>query len=379
MNSPTLCVQPVDVDTNVTLENPQQDEQFFKTFDRECVNVLLDFSEDQSLVEEDVYESQPQTGWEGAIQGWGLSPPLACLFQAQKKGSKITPDVIDSHCILCADLKDLKQTEILVPECSRTSAKHFCEPADEPLKNTVSTIVERLKRAPSSTSFSCSSGEEQERNIKGDELLFEGELCRNSQTLPHHPQHNMQGTFMKERGEEKSPVIVLPPVKASTPAKPKSHSLLKRREAPDMCQAEGETDRVPVCGTSGPVVFGEKEDVAGKPVSPYSNSTLDACQGSLTSKQRLDQHQCHMLSALTTTFSKRQQPFSTLADQVARATSLLGRDLKQDRLTRSPLRHNSGHRLHYGFRSKNVRRPEAELPVLLGTRVPIPVSTHRLL
>ncbi|KAK1784959.1 hypothetical protein P4O66_018391 [Electrophorus voltai] len=377
--------RPVDADDDDALGKHQRDGRFYRAPDRECVDALLDISEE----EQQAYESQTQSGWEEAMQGWGQSSPLACLFQAHSKGTTVKSDVIDSHCVLCADLKHLKLSEILGPERSGTSVELSCETAEEPL----STTPELLKRAPSNIS-SCSSPEEeksdfyfvQERNKSDsleDELLFEGEPCINNQTLPHPPQHNTQWPFLKDEGVEKialiSPLIVLPPVKESAQAKPKSPGLLNKREVSDLHQAKGEAEKAALCGTSGPVIFGEKVDVDGELDSPYSSSTLDARQGSLTFKQRLAQHQYHLLSTLSTTVSKRHQPFSTMADPIARATSLLGRNLKQYELTKSALKHTSGHRLHFGFRSKNLRRTEPELPMLLGTRVPIPVSTQRLL
>ncbi|KAL7878472.1 hypothetical protein AOLI_G00094460 [Acnodon oligacanthus] len=254
-----------------------------KSLDRKHVNVLLDISVEHTLKEQDPYMAQSQ-GWEEAIKGWGRSAPLACLFQAQRKGRKVKPDVIDSHCLLCGDLK---LSELLVSDCAN-SPSESCVIAEEPLKNTIPASLELLKRAPSNSSSSPSEEESSDFS--------------------------------------KGPVTVVEKV----------------------------------------VTDGDGEKAV---VIPYCSSTVDICQGSLTSKHEPGQHQYHLLSIAV----------SKKAYLLPQATSLLGRNLRQDELTRSPLRHNSGHRPHLGLKAKSIKKAEPELPMLLGTRVAVPVSGQRLL
>ncbi|XP_036441166.1 uncharacterized protein C16orf46 homolog [Colossoma macropomum] len=363
MNNPKSCESGcTDDDKNDSLEDLEWND--CKSPDRKHVNVLLDISEEYTLKEQDPYESQSQ-GWEEAIKGWGRSAPLACLFQAQRKGRKVKPEVIDSHCLLCADLKDLKLSEL--PDCAGTSSESSCVIAEESLKSTIPASLELLKRAPSNSSSSSSEEESSD--------FSKGEQCIHNKPLPYHLQPNAQCPFLKDRGAGKVALIgsllVLPPVKPPTPANSRSSILLKRREARDMCPAEEEINSVAVCGTTGPVTVGEKVGTDGDRekavVIPYCSSAVDICQGSLTSKHEPGQHQYHLLSIAV----------SKKAHLLPQATSLLGRNLRQDELTRSPLRHNSGHRPYLGFKAKSMKKAEPELPMLLGTRVAIPVSAQR--
>ncbi|KAJ8343777.1 hypothetical protein SKAU_G00311060 [Synaphobranchus kaupii] len=56
-----------------------------QTPDRRHADALLNISEDSFAKEGDAYELSIESGWEEAIHGWVRSPPLACLFQNQKK------------------------------------------------------------------------------------------------------------------------------------------------------------------------------------------------------------------------------------------------------------------------------------------------------
>ncbi|KAL6478767.1 hypothetical protein MHYP_G00122000 [Metynnis hypsauchen] len=276
MNNPKSCESECIDDKNDTLEDLEWND--CKSLDRKHVNVLLDISEEHTLQEQDPYMAQSQ-GWKEAIKGWGRSAPLACLFQAQRKGRKVKPDVIDSHCLLCADLK---LSELLVSDCAGTSSES-CVITEESLKNTIPASLELLKRAPRNSSSSPSE-EESSDFSKGSVTVSE--------------------KVVTDGDREKAVVI------------------------------------------------------------PYCSSTVDICQGSLTSKHEPGQHQYHLLSI---TVSKK-------AYLLPQATSLLGRNLRRDELTRSPLRHNSGHRPHLGHKDKSIKKAEPELPMLLGTRVAIPAQ-----
>ncbi|KAI4892387.1 hypothetical protein NFI96_000420 [Prochilodus magdalenae] len=344
-----------------------------KSNDREYVNALLDISEEYSLKEQELFEVHSQ-GWEEAIQGWGHSAQLACLVQVQRKGRKVKPQLLDSHCLLCADLKDLRLSELLESDSTGTSSESSCVMGEEPLKNPIPASLDLLKRAPSNNSSSSFAEEEtpdcrnQDKIIKSDpldnKLVSGGEQCTYYRPLPHHPQPHAQCPFLKERGAGKvaliSSLFVLPPVKPSTPANSKSHIFLKRREARLMCQPEGEVNSVAICGATGPVTVGEKVSTDGQgekaAVTPYCRSTVDICQGSLSSKHESAQHQYHLLSIVVP--KKAHLPFSTLGDTPPQATSILGQNLRQDELTRSPLRYSSGHRSHLSFKAKVRDRVE---------------------
>ncbi|XP_066541378.1 uncharacterized protein C16orf46 homolog isoform X2 [Hoplias malabaricus] len=356
--------------------------------DREHVNALLDISEEHTFKEQDPYEVQHQGGWDEAIQGWRRSAPLACLFQTQKKGKKVKPDIIDFHCILCADLKDPKLSELCVSDGVATSSESSCETAEEPMNNSIPStpeVVQRIRNnsSPSSSEEETSDCSIQEKNttadLLGNKLMFRSEQCTQITSLPS--QYNAKIPFLKGAGRAAliGNILILPPVKPSTPTNSKMPFFLKGREACDQCPAEREANSVVVCGATRAVIVGEKGSVKGDRentvVIPYCSSTVDTCQGSLTCKHGPSQHQYELLSIPVP--KKALLPFSTLEDTLPRNTCLLGRTLRQEERTRSPLRQNSGHRPHLGFKVRNTRRAEPVLPVLLGTRVALPVSAQR--
>lgn len=312
------------------------------------------------------------------IQGWGRCSPFSCLFTAQRKSKKLKPEISASHCVLCTDLKDLKLSENLVP--SRAASEAPYEISEEPLRSSVLPPLEHLNRTPSTITSTLSSEEEPSeftfketsitKDLLGNKLLFGPEQYTPDKIRPHPPRPDAPCLFLKDRKVGKvallGRVMVLPPVKVPTNpnVNPKSSNCLKRRED----------------SATRPVLASEKTDGAQEKavVISYSSPVVGTSQGSLMSKQGPTHYQYHLLSALSIS-RKYQIPINTLAKTQHSATALLERNLRQEELIRSPLRHNSGHRSQLGLKDKSLRRAEPELPMLLGTRVQIPVSTQRLL
>ncbi|XP_062860582.1 uncharacterized protein C16orf46 homolog [Trichomycterus rosablanca] len=356
----------------------------FCRFNREQVDVLLDISEESSLKDQDGYEFITQTGWHEAIQGWGRCSPFSCIFQAQQKGKRVKSEVIDPHCLLCADLKNVKLSEIHVPE--RNATELSAETAPEPLKNTVPLSYDQLRRTFSTVSTSSEEEQSdftsQERCIKperlGNKLLLRSEQCTHSKSLPHPIQPDPSCLFLKDKKVGKvaltGNLLVLPPVKGQTIsiANLGISNILKKKEVHHLLPADEEGSVVAPCSATGSAMVVEKMNSDFKP-------TVDTFQGSFTSKEVSVQNKYQLLSALSIPVSRRgQMPINTLTDTLPRATCF-SRNLRQDERIRSPLRHNSGHRPHSGIRARTMRKTEAELPMLFGTRVLIPVSTQRLL
>ncbi|KAF4091818.1 hypothetical protein AMELA_G00041810 [Ameiurus melas] len=342
------------------------------------VEVLLDISDEISGKDQEAYKIPDQTGWDEAIQGWGRCSPFSCLFIAQRKSKKLKPETSASHCVLCTDLKDLKLSENFVP--SRAASEAPYEISDEPLRSSVPPPLEHPNRTPSTITSTLSSEEEPSdftfketsitKDLLGKKLLFGPEQYTPDKIRPHPPRPDAPCLFLKARNVGKvallGRVMVLPPVKVPTNPNvhPKSVNCLKTRED----------------SATRPVLVSEKVDGSQEKavVISYSSPVVGTSQGSLMSKQGPTQHQYHLLSALS--ISRRYQiPINTLAKTQPSATSLPERNLRQGELIRSPLRHDSGHRSRLGLKDKSLRRAEPELPMLLGTRVQIPVSTQRLL
>ncbi|GAA6069872.1 uncharacterized protein C16orf46 homolog [Tachysurus ichikawai] len=346
--------------TTDIFENPDCDTPLCKRI----VEVLLDISE-ENLREQEVYENPNQTGWDEAVQGWGQCSPFSCLFVAQQKSKKLKPELSASHCVLCNDLKELQ----ISPRHAASEASY--EISEE---RPSSVSLEHLNRSPSTISSASSSEEEssditlKDRSIRkdrpGNKLLFGTEKLTPDKLLSHLPQPDTRCLFLKNRNVEKvvllSRVMVLPPVNVPTNSNtnPKSLNLSKRRED---------------SGRTRQAIISEKPGVDGD-----QEKSLQIPQGSVLSKQRPTQHKCRLLSDLS--ISRRYQiPNNTMAETQPIANSLPEQNLRQEGLIRSHVQHNSGHRSRLSRKEKNMRRAEPELPMLLGTRIQIPVSTQRLL
>lgn len=208
----------------------------------------------------------------------------------------------------------------------------------------------------------------------GNKLLFGHGQYTPENILPHPLQPNTPCLLLKHRNVGKvallGRVMVLPPVKVPTSpnAYPKSSNLLLKR-------TENSTTRPGIIIEKAGIDGGQERAVG---VS-HPSSAVGTSQGSLLSKPGPTQHQYHLLSAFS--ISRRYQiPINTLAETQPSATSLPEQNLRQEELIRSPARHNSGQlRSQLGLRDKSLRSADPELPMLLGTRVQIPVSTQRLL
>ncbi|XP_027010662.1 uncharacterized protein C16orf46 homolog [Tachysurus fulvidraco] len=350
--------------TTDIFENPDCDTPLCKR----NVEVLLDISE-ENLGEQDVYENPNQTGWDEAVQGWGQCSPFSCLFVARQKSKKLKPELSASHCVLCNDLKELQ----IGP---RHAASEASNEVSEERPGSVSPPLEHVNRSPSSISSDSSSEKEssditlkdRSRSIRKDrpenKLLSGTEKFTPDKLLSHLPQPDARCLFLKNRNVEKvvllGRVMVLPPVNVPTNSNtnPKSLNVSKRRED---------------SGGTRQAIISEKPGVDGD-----QEKSLQIPQGSVLSKQRPTQHQHHVLSDLS--ISRRHQiPNNTMAETQPSASSLPERILKQEGLIRSHVQHNSGHRSRLSHKEKNLKRAEPELPMLLGTRIQIPVSTQRLL
>lgn len=261
---------------------------------------------------------------------------------------------------------------------NQAATEAFYKTSEETLRSNVPPSPENPNRTPSTISSTSSSEEEpseftlKERSIKKD--LLGNELYTPDKILPHTPQPDDLCMLLKDRSVEKvarlDRVTVLPPVKVPT-SRPNANPnrlnpLLKGRGY----------------SATRPIIFSEKARVDGdqdKAVVIYcSRPTAGTSQGPGMSKQELTQHQYHLLSAFSK-YRRYQIPINTSAETQCRATSLPERNLRQEELIRSPVRHNSRHRSQFGLKDKSLRRAEPNLLMLLGTSIQMPVSTQRVL
>ncbi|XP_028813048.1 uncharacterized protein C16orf46 homolog [Denticeps clupeoides] len=327
------------------------------------VDALLRISDDVSArdrEEEDVY---PPTGWDEAVCAWGEGSPLACLFRAQMKGRQVDTCRSGLHCLLCADMK--------LPEVG-------CHGSQKEAANTAPPTSGR----PSSTSSSSSSGKEspvsdgrrtntttqteaKDFSLTGrPQNINEYIACPSVSPCTADQRPTMKDDTRRNSTFNISSFAVLPPLGSSAPG---SEVLLKPSTA------EMVTVDTLLGDSSALASFREssgKEEKRRTEVHPNRVLTGDGC----ISKMWTSQHNHNLLSAVN--LPKRHLlPFSTPGDTLAR----VGGHLRQEDPARMLARTNSGRRLYSSSRPKSQRQAEPQLPMLFGTRVPIPVSTHRLL
>ncbi|KAI5616279.1 hypothetical protein C0J50_24116 [Silurus asotus] len=358
-----------DVKTPKRLEKPDCSAKLSKR----CVEVLVDMSEEISEKEQQPKEIFDQTGWDEAIRSWRECSPLSGLFAPLQRSKKVKPEDPAPHCILCTDLKDPKPPEN-VP--SHAASHAFSEKSEEPSTSNCSSSPEDLNRTPSATTISSSTEEEesldfslenvssQKERVLGNKLLYGSGQVSPDKVLPSQMQSD--SLLQKGRNDGKMAlsgrVMVLPPVKMSAPSTStlSNSNPLKRTED----------------GSARPIII--RERVNGNQEQMVVISHPNSAVGTITSKQGPTHHQHHLLTTLN--ISRGYQiPISTLAETQPVSTSVLEPNFRAEELIRCALRHKSGHRSRSGIKYKTLKREEPELPKLLGTRVQIAVSNHRLL
>ncbi|CAM4578451.1 unnamed protein product [Leuciscus chuanchicus] len=318
---------------------------------RQYVNELLDLSEEDYCREHNMHLFQSRTGWEDAVEGWGRLPPFAVLLQLQRKG-KNKQDIIASHCLLCADLK-LSDLPMYYPSGNALkTAPTLQDLAKEP-QNTV--------RPPTSSdelySFSLSL-----QNMSGpliNKLLSGDEQCKQNKLPSVCHYHTEPCQMLKEKRVAYSirSVSVLPPVREFRNLR--SNSVFKREQSTDWHQAEVPKAMMPkatdavTAGATGNVVEVLTNFIPGENSYRF--------KGSPNTKHCLSQDSTQMLPTFNITFQNKYELPS------------VGRNLRQEELTRPSTRNNTSYRLYSGHKTRDLKRPEAHRLMLIGTRVRMPV------
>lgn len=301
------------------------------------------------------------------------------MFQIQRRGKRPKTWDADSHCLLCVDTKVV---EPLVSETARPSPEFCSGPSEKNSKKTV-------KGRPSSTCSATSSYRNTVELLPKQTVLakkFIGDLLINRSAstcvgLSHHQENQCRA--LKDHYAGNVTLIncfsVLPPLKTSldgnSPHHPESGEVSLGTDAQDMVDIL--QTGVSAAATAG----GNSVDGSGEmrtEANLDSRSAEDGLHSSSASKNWTCQKRQHLLAAFSVPITKQcGQPFSTMDNAMPHVTYRLGRYPRQDGLARSPGRNSSG-KLYSGYKTKNIRRAEPKLPMLFGTRVAIPASTHRL-
>ncbi|XP_015223705.2 uncharacterized protein C16orf46 homolog isoform X1 [Lepisosteus oculatus] len=387
--------------------------------DRRHVAALLQASEEVGRKDGEPYEIHVKAGWEEAAQGWGRSSPFACLFQSPKKGKK--PNHVDAeyHCLLCVDVVQLSQLHSSDPFDS--SAPGLQKPgssssSDSPLERPLAPAIlhKRSESQPRATSapnkesytpevydthyFRLLCKQVKKPSVTDARRPVDTKLCVPGEITALHytgvrPE---QWPSMKKRDREEVLVVnsfaVLPPVKSSGSSKPGCQYSAVRGEFFPSRSETGTGGH----GSSDLLEAKERNGVErGEEVTPDThNMDIQNCQEEEASHTSgpLDPVVWHWQPPIFpgkqffTSFSipaskKSDISFTATGHMPSRVMNNTGRNVKQDDSSRLGLSKNGhNHKVYIGLKSKNaIKQSEPELPVLLGTRVRIPASSHRLL
>ncbi|XP_033898087.2 uncharacterized protein C16orf46 homolog [Acipenser ruthenus] len=383
--------------------------------DRKCVDALLDFSEELSRRDEDPFECYIHSGWGDVTQGWGMSSPFAC-FQIQKKNRKSKQADTGYHCLLClAAVQQLsEQNSPKGASAALESSKPACRSADNAL--TESPLAPVIYRSRSCTASTPIRGNSSLKANSMNQLLSiqakeQSQLCKGKSedaeaSAPEETANNLNDKLVrcqstKETGRSEALVInsfaVLPPVKPASPSYQRRPSSAKKSEiivSPSTANnrtTSSRSDRTPKAEERKDDTPGTQKDLNQPQDGEISVASLmprAPAQSEpglwhwqspyIPSKQLLTAYRIH-------TAKKTEASFSTTVILHGRGTRSSGRNLKQEDLSTVTFNKNGqNHKLLFGLKPINIIRgtdppSQQTLPVLSGTRVPIPVSSHRLL
>ncbi|XP_064168639.1 uncharacterized protein si:ch73-103b9.2 isoform X2 [Anguilla rostrata] len=372
-----------------------------QTPDRRHADALLNISEDSFAKDEDAYELSIESGWEEAIQGWGRSPPLACLFQIQKKSRKSKAADGDYHCLLCIDVKHLRHAEsehsthsLFDSEGNGSSDQHHhCEGSKCPL-----VCLKSLAKHPSNVSPSVTEHHTCKETMKqalcGDEAFLEASRLTLVETFPesantHHL--DSQCAKMPEKDRNVSAIMnsfnVLPPVKAQGASDQQSPALRGTEGTENKSAAHGISDGPGLHGTLGTGERAGVEKICEFIQAGMASDVPEARCGTFPSEHQglsglrwSPQPRKHLRFALgIQNAKKRDPPLNIVGDLFPRTGYRLVRNIKYEDLSRVSVRNTHGHRLYIALKARSITETDSQLPALLGTRVPLPASSHRLL
>lgn len=204
-----------------------------------------------------------------------------------------------------------------------------------------------------------------------NKLLSGDEECKQNKSSSVCHYHTEPCQILKENRAALSirSFSVLPPVKESRNLR--NYSLFKGLEPaevmmPDATSAVTADERLSIdCDTGS--VFKTLTDFI-----PEENSYR--LKGSPSTKHWLSQDSNHLPSIFNVTFqNKYGLPSSTVSNTLPQSSYPLGRNLRQEELTRPSTRNNTNYRLHSGHKTRDLKRPEAHRLMLIGTRVHMPM------
>ncbi|XP_041077266.1 uncharacterized protein si:ch73-103b9.2 isoform X2 [Polyodon spathula] len=404
-----------DVNLEVDAKTEKDEEIEVNEFDRKCVDALLDFSEELNRRDEDPFECYVHSGWGDVTQGWGLSSPFAC-FQIQKKSRKSKQADTEYHCLLCLDaVQQLsEQNSSKGANAAFESSKPACCSADSaPTESLLAPVIYRRRSFAASTPIRSNSNLNTNsiNQLLSKQAKEQSQLCKGKSedaeaSAPEETANKLNDNLIrcksaKETGRSEALVInsfaVLPPVKPAGPSYQRRLSSANKSEIIDSAStannrtASSRSDKTPKAEARKADTPGIQKDL-NQPQSREITVASLVPRSPAQSEPGLWHTQSpyipskHILTAYRIhTLKKTEASFSTTGILHGRVTQSSGRNLRQEDLSTVTFNKNGqNHKLLFGLKPKNIIRgtnppSQQALPVLSGTRVPIPVSSHRLL
>ncbi|XP_066570162.1 uncharacterized protein LOC136759181 [Amia ocellicauda] len=394
-----LDSHPAETDVGTrTEEDSEWNAPVSLTPDRNVAEALLEMSEEDSRKDGEPYELHPPT-WDEAICGWGRSSPFDCLFQVHKKGKKSKQVDAEYHCLLCID-----SVQFSLPSCvnqSPDSPKIDSSLVEDNLGESLPAPV-ILQNRPASHPGVTSAQNKQSYAIKDHDkyylqsqyrrdkkpVLFSDKPSEDAKLLVETP-HRLN--YLQLRAEhwpptkdsirDKAPAInsfaVLPPVTSGNQRNPRHPFSAKRSEVLLISRIVPNEDSLdkPEAEPSG---IEKDQDSAPKTQKDIDNVQEDVSLTSVPPEPAIWHWQSHFLHRdhFPMPFKKSYSSLTAIGNVPSRVTNNSGRNFKQDDVSKNGL----SQKVYIGLKPKHmIPRADPELPILLGTRVPIPASAQRLL
>ncbi|CAL8243437.1 unnamed protein product [Lota lota] len=311
--------------------------------DRSAVDALLDISAEYSMKEQDSCDLCSSSDWEEAVQGWNRFTALSCMFLPPKYCKKTKNDEQDPHCLLCVDIGPPEALNVDRPP-------EFCpeshgNPQDRGVNNATPSGLPTELYSPTAGSPPL---KEDHQHQPGDKMAENTGVRDALQPSPPHHLNSIHPALMSHHFDLAIPINnfkVLPPVK--TP------QLSSQRVVQPVCYGEsaaGGTEETEGADTvTNPEPSKDPYRVIAPPRGMY-------CQS---------QEKRHLLSTFSLPILKRYgMPLGKITDTMHRTTVSIGKHWKQAVRTGSEY-------------SRHERSTTPQLPILLGTKVPIVVSSQR--
>ncbi|XP_028664752.1 uncharacterized protein C16orf46 homolog [Erpetoichthys calabaricus] len=389
------------MDERLDENSDDDDESGICHADEKYVEVLLNISQEARSPSHNVFH----LGWEDAIEGWGR-PTRSASVATQKKNIKTKPTDSEYHCVLCLkpmqfpECPDLQKVDCTQGEKKRVeSPPARCNSASKKETYSIKTNTMQASQPPSK--------QDKNQPVVCKEKSEEADCCvlKESQYIRNERPAQCLSTRdnVPHEGLAANSLAVLPPIKQAISTDVKSPTTPVRENEIifiDSGNKMGNVDSDKTLKESSEVKAAEGNDEVTtlSPLNLNKSQSTEFSSHSFITNHHMQSNtaelwhwQSPLLDAKDAVTAYRI-PTSKKTDSSHNPTKVLhqrgvhvsGNNMKQEGARKLTFQKNSqNQQLFTGNKSKNASRgsdlpTQPTLPMLAGTRVPIPTSPYRL-